>query len=32
MVEHPDKIEVHSVQVCKGCGASLEDDSEDCGF
>ena len=26
MVETPDKIEVHSVQVCKGCGASLEDE------
>jgi transposase len=26
MVENPDKIEVHSVQACKGCGASLEDE------
>jgi transposase len=26
MVENPDKIEVHSVMACKGCGASLEDE------
>lgn len=26
MVENPDKIEVHSVPTCKGCGASLEDE------
>jgi len=26
MVENPDKIEVHTVQTCKGCGASLEDE------
>jgi transposase len=26
MVENPDEIEVHSVQVCQGCGASLEDE------
>ena len=25
-VENPDKIEVHSVKTCKGCGASLEDE------
>ena len=26
IVENPDKIEVHSVQICQGCGASLEDE------
>jgi len=26
MVENPDKIEVHSVQICQGCGASLEEE------
>lgn len=27
MVENPDEIEVHTVQVCHGCGASLEDEN-----
>jgi transposase len=26
LVENPDKIEVHSLKTCKGCGASLEDE------
>jgi transposase len=26
MVENPDKIELHPVQICQGCGASLEDE------
>jgi transposase len=27
MVENPDEIEVHTVQVCHGCGASLVDEN-----
>jgi transposase len=26
LVENPDKIEVHSIMACKGCGASLKDE------
>jgi len=29
MVENPDEIKVYSVQVCQGCGASLEDENPD---